>query len=333
MKIEKTIEAVMTEILKEELDQPTLFKKLEAFKLFLLEVTGLDLNNLDDRKDIQFENGIALSTTFAALCINDIMRTRQFMRGIYQAIKDKLYQNTKPVHLFYAGTGPFATLILPILTRFSPKEIQLTLLDVNQKTLEYLNLVIEELSIGDYIDQIICADASIYQFDQNQKIDVLVSETMQYGLVKEQQVPIMINLVTQLSKEAIVIPNNIQLDLAHRNLSSNLLLEGKNHLMYKRLKKLLDFTPEFIHALNGNGKEQKRFELCENIDFSEDKGSYNTLVILTAIQVYKEEWIHVDLSSLTIPKTLFLFDRERDKTEISISYVIKQQPDFEFELN
>lgn len=326
---EKVIVEVMDEILQDKINYLALSEKLHQLKSFLLKITELDLNNFEDRKDLEFGNGIALCTTFAALCIDDIMRTRQFVRGVYQAIKDKQKENNNPVHLFYAGTGPFATLILPILSRISPEEIRLTLLDVNEKTLDYLNCVIEELSIEPYIDQIICADASTYQFDVNQQIDVLVSETMQHGLVKEQQVPIMINLVSQLSQDSIVIPNNIQLDLAQMNSSSELYPEAKRHLVYKRLKRLLDFTPEFIRTID---TKQKNFALCSQIDFLDDQKGYDRLVILTSIQVYKDEWIHVDLSGLTIPKFLLDLNREKNRKHISLSYVIKEQPNFELEL-
>lgn len=253
--------------------------------------------------------------------------------GIYQAVTDKLGENTKPVHLFYAGTGPFATLILPILTRFSSEEIRLTLLDVNQRTLNYLDKVIQELSMEEYIDDILCADATAYLFEENQQVDILVSETMQQGLVKEQQVPIMINLVEQLSEDSIVIPNNIRLDLAYKNSSANLVLEGKNHLMFQHLRRLLDFTPEFIHSLNDGTKNQQRFDLCQQLGFSTNKDDYNQLVVLTSIQVYKNEWIDANLSSLTIPRALFDFkDLDSEKQKITLSYVIKEQPDFEVEL-
>ena len=170
----------------------------------------------------------------------------------------------------------------------------------------------------------------MYQFDASQHIDVLVSETMQHGLVKEQQVPIMINLVSQLPKKSIVIPNNIQLDLARMNSRSNLRLEGKNHLIYKQIKRLLDFTPEFIHTIDA---KEKNFPLCSQVDFLEGQKVYDKLVILTSIQVYKDEWIHVDLSSLTIPNFLLKSHQEKDRKHISLSYVIKEQPNFEFELS
>lgn len=81
MKHSEIITTLMNEILEEEINYAVMEQKLHDFKTFLLDITHLDLNDLEDRKDMQFENGIALCTTFAALCIQDLMRTRQFVRG------------------------------------------------------------------------------------------------------------------------------------------------------------------------------------------------------------------------------------------------------------
>jgi predicted RNA methylase len=323
------LESLTDELFQEEIHYSNLQKNTHNFRDCLLAITELDLNDLEDREDLQFENGIALCTTFAALCTHDIWRTRQFVRGIYQAVTDKLSEKGAPVHIFYAGTGPFASLILPILTKFTSQQIRLTLMDVNEKTLRYLDRVIQELSIEAYIDDIVCADATTYQFEKHQQVDVLVSETMQHGLVKEQQVPILINLVSQVSENTLVIPNNIQLDLALKNSSKDLILNGQNDLSYKELTKLWDFTPEFIRSINTT---KTRFELCKEVDFSHEESIFDFLVVLTSIQVYKDIWILRDLSGLTIPKILMGLNHQH-KTKISLSYIIKEQPDFEVVLS
>lgn len=324
----EVIETLMDEILQDDINYMALQKKLLDFKTFLLETTNLDLNDLEDRKDLEFDNGIALSTTFAALCIQDVMRTRQFVKGIYQAIQDVQEKKSEPVHLFYAGTGPFATLILPILTKILAQDLRLHLMDVNEKTLDYLDKVLNAVDIQDYVEKIICGDATQYQIENLEGIDILVSETMQHGLVKEQQVPIMMNLVSQLDKDTVVIPNNIQLNLALKSSSANFIMDWKNDLMYKQLTHLWDFTPEFIHASSPN---QKTFELCQDIDFSNHEETYDKLVVLTNIQVYEDVWIKRDESSLTVPKIILDLNEQKQR-KVSLSYVIKKQPDFELEL-
>lgn len=321
---------IMDEFLNEEIHYGALEKLCYEFRTYLLDITGLDLNDLEDRKDLEFENGIALCTTFAALCTHDILRTRQFVRGIYKAILDRKQEKSDPIHVFYAGTGPFATLILPILTRFSSDEIQLTLMDVNRKTLKYLDKTLKHLSIENYVHKIVCADATCYEIANPNEVDILVSETMQQGLVKEQQVPIMINLVSQLPEKTIVIPNSIDLELALKNSSIEPILNNKPEEIYHRLTSLWKFNPEFMR-MNHDG--EKSFPLCKDEDFKKEVVHHDELVVMTSIHVYKDEWIYPGQSGLTIGKTLFKLDQQKNKRSISLNYEIKAQPNFSYQLN
>lgn len=332
MKSIEIIEEVTREILSEDIDYVSLKNKLENLNSMLLRLTELDVNDLTDRQDLLFENGIALCSTFAALCVVDMMRTRQFVRGIFKAVKEVRSQKTAPVKILYAGTGPFATLILPLLTKYSSDELQLTLLEVNEGTTIYLKKVIKELEIESYVEKIVCEDASKYTIDENEKVDILISETMQHGLVKEQQVPIMLNLVNQLDKDVIIIPNKIQLDLALIDTNQKYILNNVNEEKYRVLKTLLEFDKSFIHA---HPKQSNRFELCKQLEFWEEVDEeYDKFVIVTSIQVYGNEWLHADSCSLTVPRLLVDLERIEDvKKEISIEYVIKELPDFEYVLN
>ncbi|MFY0631757.1 MAG: hypothetical protein JXR05_15435 [Flavobacteriaceae bacterium] len=336
MEYTQIIKEVTKEILSEEIHYVSLKNKLETLNSTLLNITKIDVNNLDDREDIQFENGIALCPTFAALCVVDLMRTRQFIRGVFKAVKEVRSQKNTPVKVFYAGTGPFATLILPLLTKYSPQELQLTLLEVNEKTGEYLKSTIKELEIESYIEKIISEDASKYKIAKTQEVDILISETMQHGLVKEQQVPIMLNLVNQLSKDVIIIPNNIKLDLALVNTKDEFVLNDDLESRYKFLKTVLEFDKRFIHNHSNQTSNSNRFQLCKQLQFLEegDDEEYDKLAILTSIQVYDDEWIHSDSCSLTVPRSLLNIERiEKGKKKISLDYTIKNLPDFEYKLN
>jgi len=337
MRHREVIEELTDEILAEEIDYLALKNKLDDFNALLLEISGIQLEEESNKEDLRFENGVALSPSFAALCVVDIMRTRQFIRGIFAAVKQCQQKTPEPVKIFYAGTGPFATLVLPLLAKYRPEDLQLTLLEVNEKTVGYLKQVIKQLEIEDYIEKIICADATKYKIAKNHTVDILISETMQHGLVKEQQVPLAMNLVSQLNEDVIMIPDMIQLDLALMNSSSNLILENQSHKKYKVLKTLLEFDKKFIQlnakAVN-KAEQNKRFELCKQVHFWDDgEGGYDKLVVLTKIHVYGNEWIEVDASGLTIPKVLFRLSEVKEQTKISVDYVISNSPDFEYELS
>ena len=66
-----------------------------------------DMDNKEGRKDIEYENGKALGTFWAALCLDDLVRTRQFIRGIDKAIKDKKKRKT----------NTYSTLVQDLLRR------------------------------------------------------------------------------------------------------------------------------------------------------------------------------------------------------------------------
>ena len=156
---------------------------------------------------------------------------------------------------------------------------------------------------------------------------------MQHGLVKEQQVPIMLNLVNQLDKDVIIIPNKIQLDLALIDTNEKHILNDLEESKYRMLRTLLEFDKSFIHS--NQSKQTNRFELCNQLQFLEAADEeYSKLVIVTSIQVYGDEWLHADSCSLTVPRLLVDLERIEDvKKEISIEYVIKEFPDFEYVLN
>ncbi len=78
----------------------------------------------DNQGDISLKNGIALSIKNAADCIKDYKRTACFLRGIHKAIIEciKRFPNTE-LNILYAGCGPYAPLLLPLLSLFKPEDI------------------------------------------------------------------------------------------------------------------------------------------------------------------------------------------------------------------
>jgi hypothetical protein len=96
------------------------------------------------------EHGKAVSPTTAAQCAEDIERSRVFMQGVYQAIQERTDRGQK-VHLLYAGTGPFGLLVVPLLPFFSPSQLQVTLLDIHQQSLDCLGRLLDHLQVRDFV--------------------------------------------------------------------------------------------------------------------------------------------------------------------------------------
>ncbi|MCZ4320230.1 type II toxin-antitoxin system RelE/ParE family toxin [Aequorivita viscosa] len=68
------------------LDRQKLSNASKKFKSILNTICGYDMDIEEGRKDIEHENGNALGTFWAALCLDDLLRTRSFIRGIDKAI-------------------------------------------------------------------------------------------------------------------------------------------------------------------------------------------------------------------------------------------------------
>ena len=305
-------------ILADELNYQVLLNTMEEYKALLLELSTIELEDTANRKNIQFENGVAIGTTWAARCVDDIMRTRQFIRGAFKAVDDKLKEKEGAVHVLYAGSGPFATLLLPLLATYSDSQLQLTILEINPGSVAFLKRVVSKLGFEKYIVKIINEDATSYKIDD--VIDILISETMQHALVKEQQVPIMLNLVNQLPSSAIIIPECIKLELAYMNI--NRIATGTGD-RYKTISTLLHFNQSFINHHNPSKNiidKSVELSIC-------DSKAFNKIVVLTSIQVYQDEWIKYDESGLTIPKIL----RPTPATDqtLNIKYVLGEIPGYE----
>src|SRR5688500_17471028 len=67
---------------------------------------GVDMGTVDDiaTGETITAEGVAISPTMAAMCVDDFARTVQFIRGAHAAIRDlQLTINDRPILVLYAG--------------------------------------------------------------------------------------------------------------------------------------------------------------------------------------------------------------------------------------
>lgn len=330
----KRLREITSILLEEERNYLLLTHALKDYRSLLLELSKIELGHASNRKEIRLKNGIAVSTTVAAMCVNDIIRTTQFIRGIFKAVEELLPTKDKPIHILYAGSGPFATLMLPVLSTYSETEIQVSILEINPLSIESVKRVISKLGFDKYINKIECADATKYKINTKEEIDLIISETMQYSLFKEQQVPIMINLLNQLDDHVKIIPEKIKLDLALFNSDVHVPVNDENDIKYKEITSLIEFDKDYIKGYCNRIAESKdpKKLIEKTINLPEWKGlKYDRLVILTEIQVYGTEKICYGESGLTTPYILTdLSHIKESTTEINIWYDLEPVPGFEF---
>lgn len=292
--------SITSEFLKDNFDDYKLQNAAKEYKTLLNELSDQDFDNENGRNDIHFDNGKALGTLWAALCIDDIIRTRQFMRGIDKAIKEKLSNNTS-LHILYAGTGPFATLLLPFILRYTNKQIKYTLLEINPLSFNALQKVFSKLGLENENIRLVNEDATKYQII-GQLPDIIISETMQNALAKEQQVPIYLNLMKQSKEDTLFIPEKIKVSIGLKK--EEILIEELEEKHYHKVEKVFELSNEtliYTRQTESKTTEEIVFPKVKTILQKESVNGYNQIVFITEIDVYKDVKIKINESGLTTP--------------------------------
>ena len=333
MTIQKEIIRITSEYFEDNLDYQKLSNASREYKSYLNNICGQNMDIENGRNDIELDTGKALGTFWAALCLDDIIRTRQFVRGINKALQENI-DKQKPLHILYAGTGPFATLILPFIFRYSKEEINYTFIELNPFSFDILQNVISKLGLNDYNIQFVKEDATKYQIDFKNKPDIIISETMQNALAKEQQVSIFLNLMGQVNYNSIFIPEKIELCIALKK--AGIPAEETQGKHYQKERKIFEVSKEAMFPLVGienNTSEEISFSKKQTILELEELKGFSQLVLLTKIQVYKDEKIEINESGLTTPIIIKDIPSDlKDSITITTQYKISSQPELEYEI-
>ena len=202
-------------ILDETRSPEALREALDAFVLLCSEVTNIRPNPSFDAwaEDSLLDNGVAINPQAAAHCAVDYQRSVVFIRGVYAAVNAlRLRFPDTPLEILYAGCGPFATLLLPLLGKFSPGELNLYLLDIHQRSLDSVKLLLTHFGFCAHAVQTIKADACHYRHAG--KLHLVIAETMQKSLEQEPQFAVTANLAPQLWPKGVFIPQRIDVVLS-----------------------------------------------------------------------------------------------------------------------
>lgn len=282
------------------------------------------------RETIYLPKGKAIGTYWAGLCVKEFMRTCTYLRGIYQAILDCREHFFGTVHIFYAGCGPFGTLLVPFTTLFGSNEIKITFADINPYSLECLQRVIHELEAEEYVAGIIREDLTGYRKEQDRPIHMVVTETMNCALQKEPQVSITGCLAPLLEEGGILIPEKITISAAfidrvkEREYTMGSASLGESFLYPLGTVFTLDKETFAKEKGRGNTFTEKVIDLPKGLE-----SRYKTLYLLTDIQIYKEECLTYNQCSLTLPVKAVPVDWENNEIKgIGFQYQISENPGF-----
>jgi len=281
----------------------------EIFK----EIAKIDINGLNSG-EIILPSGKAISPSAAAHCLLEMKRTAVFLRGIKKAIDGKINEGRKNINILYAGCGPYATLVTPLLTLYRPGTIRVALLDINNASLNAVKKLITSLGLKDFISDYILADASVYKV--NKDYDIVISETMQACLQNEPQVAIMKNLIPQMSENAVFIPQQIYIDCYLRNPGK----WNEKEAMHTEVKSI------YLDKLFLIDKSNPDISGCRKIINIPDKlNDFIELVLYTTIVVFEDKILRVNDCSLNLPMKFYEF-RERYAKSIEFSYSLNPNP-------
>jgi len=277
-----TLQAIGDTILSESSSPQQQRDALDEFAQLCSAVGGVVPDPCFDAwaEDSLLDSGVAISPQAAAHCVRDYRRSVVYIRAVHAAIhavKDRF--PGVPIRILYAGCGPYATLLLPLLGKFEPGELELHLLDIHEKSLRSLRQLIQHFDFGEHGMTLLQADASRYQHPE--PVHIIIAETMQKALEQEPQLVITAQLAPQLCAGGIFIPKEIQVELVLRG-------GGQQY----SLGNLLTLRPD-------TGVDPEPIELqiptLPGLDQLE-------AALLTRIQVYGEQQLLEQDAEITLPR-------------------------------
>ncbi len=300
------------QILSEHDDYHAIKTGIEEIYGIFSESTGIYAGNLTTEKLSETANGKVVSPVHAAHCVKDLMRTTKFLRGVHAAIQSQLQKKPK-VHVLYAGCGPYATLTTPLTSVFTSDQVQFTLLDIEQVSIDAVSQLYSSYNLQPYVARYLLADATDPDLTFDDSFDVIISETMQVGLKNECQVPITRNLVKFLTKDGVFVPEKVTLKAA--------LVGDMNPLEPKNAAREILGT-----AYDLDFKNVPKVGASTIIKMVESDLNY--LELQTEIKLFDDIVLYAFESGLTIPLTLDRYPKgQKRPKELKFTYKEGVAPD------
>jgi hypothetical protein len=169
--------------------------------------------------------GRALSPAEAARCLIDFQRTREFMLAVEEGLRR--LDRSRPIRVLYVGSGPFASLILPLARRLDHMDLQIEAWDLHPDSADSVSRVRDMLGVSASRLQPRQADALTATPRLAGPPDLVIVETMQRALTREPQLALMARL-GGMFPNAVFIPERIELRLVALNPNLEFDLDGKD---------------------------------------------------------------------------------------------------------
>jgi len=277
----------------------------------------------------QTQNGLALSPETAASCAQDFIRTIQFIRGIHAAIIDtrSLFPE-RPTRVLYAGCGPLAPLVIPLMAIFSATEACFTLTDIHEESIESVKTIVDAFGFTGSVAKFEVGDAASYSIEPSEPPDIMVFEIMQACLEHEPQVAIARHFLRQ-APDAILIPEEINIELVLTDPTSE--FAQSHHPNSQEIIKPDRLPVASVFTLN-----RETIKSWQDISVDQlpaattkipqyDEQQYQ-LMLFTSLCIYKNHVLETYESGLTSPRLLNLDDEIEVGTKIKFHYKLGAYP-------
>lgn len=320
------------QLLGAELSDPEIsagasYAACERLLQLFLAASGLDISSFEARRNLALPSGKALGPAWAAHCIRDFHRTTCFLRGIRAAIAEAGRKFGAPLRLLYAGAGPFAPLVLPLLPLLNAEEkLELTLLDIHPENIENLRRLVAALSLEGRAIRCVVGDATTFQCDQPPHL--LAIEMLQAGLEHEPQVEATLHLRTQLHPGGYLIPERISVEAAlfdpNRNVDRMLGMAaaGEEYRMLGSVFQLSRTAPDLFPE---DGKQFPEHFIALPPG---REARFRQLALLTQIDVFGSERLGFWDSILTYAVPVLDLDKQSSVRAAGFRYAMGEDPGF-----
>ncbi|MBQ4811583.1 class I SAM-dependent methyltransferase [Pseudoalteromonas luteoviolacea] len=295
--------------------------EMKAMVAYLGEVTQVFTDtDMNDSQKAQTACGVAISPVQAAKCFEETIRTQMFAQGVAKAISDKLTAAIKPIRILYAGTGPYATLLLPLLAASTEQlPLEITLLDIHKENIAAVEALITHFGLEGYHIELVHGDATQWRpKSEQQYFDIIISETMTALLKREPQVFIFKHLVQYLQADGVLIPERVSL---------------RTWLTPQSKQAGPDvFVGEFFCLDKSRAQELNKGDeasFCSELTIPEGNWAEHVVKLTTDILVYRQLSLHEGDCSLNIAFTFSPYDAVLTSNKpIVFKYVQPDSPDF-----
>jgi len=236
------------------------------------------------------------------------------------------------IEILYAGCGPFATLVLPLVTQFKADQAQITLLDIHAQSLEFAHRIIERLGLTDYIRDYTQRDAASYVHPR--PLHMVITETMQKALSKEPQVAITLNLAPQLRRGGIFIPERVTIDAYLCDPHREMARIREDRIKLGRVFELTaEKASEIIRTRGNRSCDAKASLPAGTIDLPREIAARQTLMLATTITVFDKIVIDEYESGLTHPLCVYDFSGANGRDRIEFKYYFENSPGFKWHIH